>query len=138
MRVHRFLRTLKKPDPIVVLGAVFLLGIVALLAYSSSIAYAEEPFDHARFAARYGPWLFLMLMSLIPAGPVLLSFASNGPFSLITLVHLSALLGVPSLVHKRLLRFSPVIAMCGGALAYIAICFGGNLLCLHFFDTNSH
>src|SRR4030095_6786531 len=121
---------MKDPNPIVVLGAVFLLGLVVLLVNSYSIAHSTTTLDTG--------WVGLVLMSLIPEGLVLSVLNLRGgepniPLGFVSLIQLSIIVAGISLVHFWIRRFLPGIAFLGLTITYVALCYGTNQLSLSTF-----
>jgi hypothetical protein len=121
---------MKDPNPIIVFGAVFLLGLVALLVYSYSIAHSITPLDIS--------WVGLVLMSVIPEGLILSVLSLRGgqpniPLGFVSLIQVSIIVAGIYPVHFWLRRFSPGIAFLGLTITYVAFCYGTNRLFLSTF-----
>ena len=126
---------MKKEFPLLVIGAVFFLGIAALLVSGYSIERSETPFDSELFDRRVGGWILLVLSFMIPAGVIvsLFNFTGGQPSIAVALVSFLqlAILGIAvALVYFFLRRFSPILRFFGVTLTYVGLCYGTN--CLYF------
>lgn len=112
-----------KPNPIVILGAVFLLGMASLVFGGEALSRMQVPLF----------WLGHLLLAFIPAALVLLLVALVPSdihlwLALLSLAQLGLLGGGSAHVCRRLLRVSAGAAFFGTGLFYLLTCYGTNRL----------